>query len=364
MSSRTIVHQLEVASNLYRFIEDEALPDTGVSSAAFWKGFDAIVAEFAPRNNALLAERDRLQLELDAWHKAHPGPIKNMLAYRAFLEKIGYLVKDPGKVKCTTSNVDAELAVQAGPQLVVPILNARYALNAANARWGSLYDALYGTDAIPETDGCERGPGYNEKRGAKVIEYARYVLDRTVPLKKGSHIDSTGYAVVQGQLQVRLRSGARVGLAQPKQFKGFQGDAAHPSSVLFEHNGIHLDLQINARHPIGQTDPAGVCDLVVEAALSTILDLEDSIAAVDADDKVLAYRNWLGILKGTLVEQVSKGGRSFTRTLNPDRVYQRPDGQGEIKLHGRSLLFVRNVGNLMSNPSILYTGTEIGRAHV
>jgi malate synthase len=362
MSSRTIVHRLEVASNLYRFIEDEALPGTGVSSADFWKGFDAIVSEFAPRNIALLAERDRLQVEMDAWHKAHPGPIKNMKAYRAHLEKIGYLVKDPGKVKCTTSNVDAELAIQAGPQLVVPILNARYALNAANARWGSLYDALYGTDAISEANGCERGPGYNEKRGAKVIEYARYVLDRTVPLKKGSHIDSVGYAIVGGQLQVRLKSGASVGLAKPKQLIGYQGDAAHPGSVLFEHNGIHLDLQINPKHPIGQTDPAGVSDLVVEAALSTILDLEDSIAAVDADDKVLAYRNWLGILKGTLVEEVSKGGRSFTRTLNPDRVYQRPDGQGQVTLHGRSLLFVRNVGNLMTNPAILYTGAD-GRTH-
>ena len=362
MTSRTIVHHLEVASNLYRFIEDEALPGTGVTSAAFWKGFDAIVSEFAPRNDALLAERDRLQVEMDAWHKAHPGPIKNMKGYRAFLEKIGYLVKDPGKVKCTTSNVDAELAIQAGPQLVVPILNARYALNAANARWGSLYDALYGTDAIPETDGRQKGPGYNEKRGAKVIEYARYVLDRTVPLKKGSHIDSVGYAIVGGQLQVRLNSGATVGLAKPKQLIGYQGDAAHPSSVLFEHNGIHLDLQINAKHPIGQTDPAGVCDLVVEAALSTILDLEDSIAAVDADDKVLAYRNWLGILKGTLVEEVAKGDRTITRRLNPDRVYQRPDGQGKVTLHGRSLLFVRNVGNLMSNPSILYTGAD-GRTH-
>ncbi|MEY2622649.1 MAG: hypothetical protein RIT26_2469 [Pseudomonadota bacterium] len=362
MTSRTIVHRLEVASNLYRFIEDEALPGTGVSSAAFWKGFDAIVAEFAPRNIALLAERDRLQVEMDQWHKAHPGPIKNMKAYRAFLEKIGYLVKDPGQVKCTTSNVDAELAIQAGPQLVVPILNARYALNAANARWGSLYDALYGTDAISEDHGCEKGPGYNEKRGAKVIEYARYVLDRTVPLKKGSHIDSVGYAIINGQLQVRLNSGATVGLAKPKQLIGHQGDAARPVSVLFEHNGIHLDLQINPQHPIGKTDPAGVSDLVVESALSTILDLEDSIAAVDADDKVLAYRNWLGILKGTLVEEVAKGGRTFTRTLNPDRVYQRPDGKGQVTLHGRSLLFVRNVGNLMTNPAILYTGTD-GRTH-
>jgi malate synthase len=358
MTSRTNVHRLEVASNLFRFIEDEVLPGTGVSSAQFWKGFDAIVAEFAPRNIALLEKRDRLQLEMDAWHKAHPGPIKNMKAYRAFLEKIGYLVKDPGKVKCTTTRVDAELAVQAGPQLVVPILNARYALNAANARWGSLYDALYGTDAIPETQGCEKGSGYNEKRGAKVIEYARYVLDRTVPLKKGSHIDSVAYSISNGALQVQLANGSVVGLAKPKQLIGYQGSAEKPGSVLFQHNGIHLDLQINPQHPIGQTDPAGVCDLVVEAALSTILDLEDSIAAVDADDKVLAYRNWLGILKGTLVEEVAKGGRTITRTLNPDRVYQRPDGKGQISLHGRSLLFVRNVGSLMTNPAIHYIGAD------
>ena len=357
-TSRTPVHSLQVATELHRFIEQEVLPGTGVASAAFWRGFDAIVQDLAPKNIALLAERDRLQAELDAWHTRNPGPIKKMKAYRQFLEKIGYLVPPPKKAQATTKNVDAELALQAGPQLVVPILNARYALNAANARWGSLYDALYGTDALPETDGCERGKGYNPQRGAKVIEYARYVLDRTVPLKKGSHIDSTGYAVVKGEVVVTLSNGKTTKLDKAKQFVGYQGDAAAPSSLLFQHNGLHLDLQINKKHPIGATDPAGVSDLVVEAALSTILDLEDSVAAVDAADKVLGYRNWLGIVQGTLTEAVEKGGKTFTRGLNPDRVYTAPKGKGEVRLHGRSLLFLRNVGHLMTNPAILYTGKD------
>jgi malate synthase len=362
MTARTSIYKLQVATNLYDFIDKQVLPGTGVSSVTFWKGFDALVQDLAPKNKALLAERDRLQRELDQWHSAHPGPVSDMAAYQAFLTKIGYLVPVPAKVKATTANVDAELATQAGPQLVVPILNARYALNAANARWGSLYDALYGTDAISEADGCAKGPGYNEKRGAKVIEYARYVLDRTVPLKAGSHIDSIGYSVVQGQLQVALKGGKTSPLANPKQLVGYQGDAAHPSSVLLIHNGLHLDIQINAKHPIGANDPAHVCDLVVEAALSTILDLEDSVAAVDADDKLLAYSNWLGILKGTLTEEVSKGGSSFKRGLNPDRVYQSPQGGAEVRLHGRSLLFLRNVGHLMTNPAILYQGAD-GQMH-
>jgi malate synthase len=362
MTARTSIYKLQVATNLYDFIDKQVLPGTGVSSVTFWKGFDALVQDLAPKNKALLAERDRLQRELDQWHSAHPGPVSDMAAYQAFLTKIGYLVPVPAKVKATTANVDAELATQAGPQLVVPILNARYALNAANARWGSLYDALYGTDAISEADGCAKGPGYNEKRGAKVIEYARYVLDRTVPLKAGSHIDSIGYSVVQGQLQVALKGDKTSPLANPKQLVGYQGDAAHPSSVLLIHNGLHLDIQINAKHPIGANDPAHVCDLVVEAALSTILDLEDSVAAVDADDKLLAYSNWLGILKGTLSEEVSKGGSSFKRGLNPDRVYQSPQGGAEVRLHGRSLLFLRNVGHLMTNPAILYQGAD-GQMH-
>lgn len=356
---RTDIHGLKVDSALKRFIDEQVLPGTGVETAAFWRGFDAIVSELAPKNAALLAERDRLQTELDTWHSANPGPIKDMAAYRGFLEKIGYLVEPPKGAQATTTNVDAELAQQAGPQLVVPILNARYALNAANARWGSLYDALYGTDAIPEEGGAQKGPGYNEVRGAKVIGYARQVLDQAAPLATGSHKDSTGYKVEDGKLAVMLKGGESVGLKDPAQFVGYQGEASAPSSVLFKHNGLHLDLQINRAHPIGQTDPAGVSDLVLESALSTILDLEDSVAAVDAEDKLLAYANWLGILKGTLTEQVAKGGKTFTRGLNADRIYKGANG-GEVRLHGRSLLFVRNVGHLMTNPAILWgDGKEI-----
>ncbi|MGC4078682.1 MAG: malate synthase G [Rubrivivax sp.] len=354
---RTTFHRLHVDTLLARFIEDQVLPGTGVEPAAFWAGFDAIVADLAPKNAALLAERDRLQTELDAWHAKHPGPIKNMAKYRAFLEKIGYLVPVPAKVKATTKNVDSELALQAGPQLVVPITNARYALNAANARWGSLYDALYGTDALPETDGATRAGAYNPVRGAKVVEYARHVLDRTVPLAKGSHIDSTGYRVEGGQLVVTLKDGKAVALKKPAQFVGYQGEAGAPSSVLFVHHGLHLDLRIDRGTTIGASDPAGVCDLVVEAALSTILDLEDSVAVVDGADKVLAYSNWLGILKGTLTEQITKAGKTFTRGLNPDRRYTGPNGE-EVVLHGRSLLFVRNVGHLMTTPAVLFGDDE------
>jgi malate synthase len=358
---RTQIHSLQVATQLQDFINTQVLPDTGVSQEKFWRGFDAIVQDLAPKNIALLAERDRIQLDMDAWHTKNPGPIKKMKAYRAFLEKIGYLVPQPANVKATTKNVDAELALQAGPQLVVPVLNARYALNAANARWGSLYDALYGTDALPETNGAEKGKGYNPVRGAKVIEYARYVLDRTAPLKSGSHIDSTGYTVVGGELVVSLKNGKTTKLAKAAQFIGFQGNAAAPSSVLLQHNGLHLDIQINRNTAIGASDAAGVSDLIVEAALSTILDLEDSVAVVDAEDKVLAYGNWLGIVKGTLTESVEKNGKTFTRGLNADRVYTGKDGQ-PVKLHGRSLLFLRNVGHLMTNPAILYTGKD-GATH-
>ena len=374
-SAMTPVHRLQVASNLYQFIDTKVLPGTGVTTADFWRGFDAIVADLAPKNIALLAERDRLQTELDAWHKSHPGPIttgdssspNDMKAYQKFLSDIGYLVAAPKKVKTTTDNVDAELAKQAGPQLVVPILNARYALNAANARWGSLYDALYGTDVISEVDGCEKGKGYNPKRGAKVIDYARHVLDRTAPLASGSHVDSVAYSVRAGKLAVRLKNGKSVGLLNTKQFIGYQGNMTQPTSVLLQHHGLHLDIQINAATPIGKTDPAGVCDLVLEAALSTILDLEDSVAVVDADDKVLAYSNWLGILQGTLTESVTKDGKTFTRGLNADRMYT-PAGTASgsksstskkpIVLHGRSLMFLRNVGHLMTNPAITYTAPD------
>jgi malate synthase len=360
MTARTSAGRLQVATVLHRFIEAQVLPASGLDAGAFWRGFDALAHELAPKNAALLAERDRLQTEIDGWHRAHPGPIVDKAGYRALLEDIGYLVPVPANVMARTANVDSEIAKQAGPQLVVPITNARYALNAANARWGSLYDALYGTDALPEDGGNERGRAYNPKRGAKVIEYARHVLDRTAPLKHGSHVDSTGYAVAGGKLVVRLAGGKSSGLEEPKQFVGYQGDAAAPSSVLLVHHGLHLDLRIDRATPIGRADAAGVADLVIESAVTTILDLEDSVAVVDADDKVQAYGNWVGLLDGTLTEQVAKGDKTITRRLNPDRRYTAPGGNGAVTLHGRSLLFLRNVGHLMTSPAILLEdGREI-----
>ena len=361
MTARTPLHGLQVANELHRFVEEQVLPGTGVNSEAFWAGFSQIVSDLAPKNAALLAERDRIQAEMDAWHQAHPGPIADMAAYQAFLAQIGYIVPAPADVHATTSNVDDELAVQAGPQLVVPVLNARYALNAANARWGSLYDALYGTDAIPEDGGAEKGAGYNPARGAKVIAFARQFLDQSAPLAGASHQDAAGYAIVDGQLAVKLANGGSAALANPAQLVGYQGDAAAPSSVLLVNNGLHIDIRIDRSTTIGASDAAGVADVVLEAALSTILDLEDSVAAVDAEDKVLGYSNWLGILRGTLTETFSKGGKALTRGLNQDRVYTAANGQGEVTLHGRSLLFVRNVGHLMTNPAILWgaEGQEI-----
>jgi malate synthase len=369
MTNRTPCHRLQVADVLYRFIEDKVLPGTGIDSAAFWKGFDAIAHDLASKNAALLAERDRLQTELDKWHKANPGPIKNMEAYRAHLESIGYLVPQPQDVQSTTTNVDAELALQAGPQLVVPILNARYALNAANARWGSLYDALYGTDAILESDGATKagpnGTGYNPIRGAKVVAFARGFLDQAAPLASGSHREVTAYQVVDGKLSAKLQNGSTTGLADESKFIGYQGQASEPTSVLLINNGLHIDIQIDRGTRIGKDDPAGVADVVIESALSTILDLEDSVAAVDAQDKVLAYSNWLGILQASLSESVTKGDKTFTRSLNGDRQYTAGVGaanakDGVVTLHGRSLLFLRNVGHLMTNPAILLeNGQEI-----
>ncbi|KSW25195.1 MULTISPECIES: malate synthase G [unclassified Pseudomonas] len=359
MTQRITRQRLQVADVLQRFIEEEALPGTGVQAEAFWKGFDALVHELAPKNRALLAERDRLQTELDTWHRAHPGPIQDMPAYRAFLESIGYLLPAPASVQATTANVDSEITRQAGPQLVVPVMNARYALNAANARWGSLYDALYGTDAISEDDGAEKGKGYNPRRGEKVIAFARAFLDQAAPLAQGSHADASAYRIEQGQLRVTLEDGSVSGLAEPAKFVGYQGEPLSPKAVLLKNNGLHFEIQIDPTSPIGQTDAAGVKDVLVEAALSTILDCEDSVAAVDAEDKTLVYRNLLGLMKGDLSEAVEKGGQSFVRRMSPDRQYTAADGSS-LTLHGRSLLFIRNVGHLMTTPAILdESGAEI-----
>jgi malate synthase len=359
MTARTACHDLQVDTILYRFIEDKVLPGTGIDSDRWWRGFAQIVHDLSPKNAQLLAERDRLQSELDAWHSAHPGPVRDIPAYRKFLESIGYLLPVPKEVKVTTDHVDAELSTTAGPQLVVPILNARYVLNAANARWGSLYDALYGTDALPETDGATRDGGYNAVRGAKVIAFARGFLDQVVPLAAGSHADVAEYSVDGAYLKAVMQDGSATGLADASKFVGYQGEASAPTAVLLKNNGLHIELRINRNSTIGKQDIAGVADIVVESALSTILDLEDSVAVVDGTDKVAAYENWLGILKGTLVEQVSKGGKTFQRTLSPDREYHGADGK-TLKLHGRSLLFLRNVGHLMTNPAILIgDGKEI-----
>ncbi|SEP67920.1 malate synthase [Azotobacter beijerinckii] len=351
MGKRITRHRLQVAENLARFIEDEALPGTGLDSARFWLGFDALVHELAPKNRALLAERDRLQAELDAWHRAHPGPVRDLAAYRGFLEGIGYLLPRPPRVTVGTANVDREIAVQAGPQLVVPMSNARYALNAANARWGSLYDALYGTDALGGAHGPEPGSPYDPRHGARVIARARAFLDQAAPLAQGSHAEATAYRVVDGRLQVGLGQ-TLTGLKHPERFAGYQGDLGNPGAILLRNHGLHVEIQIDRTHPIGKTDVAGVKDVLLEAALSAIMDCEDSVAAVDAEDKVLVYRNWLGLMKGDLVENVSKGGKTFSRRLNLDRQYLAADGS-TLTLPGRALMFVRNVGHLMTNPAIL-----------
>jgi len=352
MDKRIARNRLQVAEALHQFIQQEALPGTGLDADAFWAGLDGLIHDLTPRNRALLAERDRLQAELDAWYRQHPGPIADADAYRAFLQEIGYLASAPDNVTIHTTKVDTEITQQAGPQLVVPVTNARYALNAANARWGSLYDALYGTDALPEDDGATRSGGYNPVRGAKVIAYARKFLDENVPLAHGSHADAASYTVADQALRVTLADGTATGLADAALCVGFRGRADAPEAIVFRHHGLHFELQIDATHPIGKQDRAGVKDILIEAALTTIIDFEDSIAAVDAQDKVGAYRNWLGLMQGNLTEEVSKGGKTFTRALNPDRAYT--DLQGKAcTLHGRSLLFVRNVGHLMTNPAIL-----------
>lgn len=352
MTERVQVGGLQVAKVLLNFVNNEAIPGTGLAADQFWSGAEALINDLAPKNRALLAKRDALQAQIDGWHQAHAGQTHDAAAYKAFLQEIGYLLPEPADFKITTENVDAEIATMAGPQLVVPVMNARFALNASNARWGSLYDALYGTDVISEADGAEKGKGYNKVRGDKVIAYARAFLDQAAPLAAGSHVDSTGYRIEASKLVVSLKGGSNSGLQNDAQLIGFQGDAAAPTAVLLKHNGLHFEIQIDASTPVGQTDAAGVKDVLMEAALTTIMDCEDSVAAVDADDKVVIYKNWLGLMKGDLAEEVAKGGTTFTRTMNPDRVYTSVDG-GVVTLHGRSLLFVRNVGHLMTIDAIV-----------
>jgi len=361
MTDRVTVGNLRVARVLHDFITNEALPGTGVDPDSFWAGVDKVVADLAPVNQDLLARRDELQAQIDKWHRQRViGPF-DAAEYQAFLTEIGYLQPEPEDFTITTSGVDDEITNTAGPQLVVPILNARFALNASNARWGSLYDALYGTDVISEDDGAEKGSGgYNQVRGDKVIAYARKFLDESVPLASGSYVDATGFRIEDGQLLVTLGDDLSTGLATPEEFAGYLGEPDAPTAVLLVHNGLHVEILIDADSPVGSTDKAGVKDVVLESAVTTIMDFEDSVAAVDADDKVLGYRNWLGLNRGDLTEEVSKGGKSFTRVLNEDRTFTAPDGESELTLPGRSLLFVRNVGHLMTNDAIVFEdGSEV-----
>ena len=348
MSTHTQIGGMQVANALKALLENDILPGTGVTAGQFWSGLEGIMNDLAPKNRALLAKRDELQAKIDAWHQANGKG--DFAAYKTFLTEIGYLVPQGPDFQIETENVEPEIATQAGPQLVVPVMNARFALNAANARWGSLYDALYGTDVLPETGGAEKGAAYNPVRGAKVVEYARDFLDDAATLVDASHKDATDYAVVDGTLVVTLKDGTTTGLADPAQFVGYrQGDAA---AVLLKQHGLHFEIQFDRHHPIGKEDPAGIKDVLVEAALTTIMDCEDSVAAVDAEDKALAYGNWLGLMKGTLSEQVAKGGKTITRSMSPDRSYTAPDGS-TLTLKGRAMLFVRNVGHLMTNPAIV-----------
>ncbi|OBI92509.1 malate synthase G [Mycobacterium sp. 1245805.9] len=352
MTDRVSVGNLRVARVLYDFVNNEALPGTDIDPDTFWAGVDKVVADLTPQNQDLLNRRDELQAQIDKWHRHRVIEPIDAEAYREFLVEIGYLQPEPDDFTITTSGVDDEITTTAGPQLVVPVLNARFALNAANARWGSLYDALYGTDVIPETDGAEKGTSYNRVRGDKVIAYARGFLDQAVPLASGSWADATGISIADGQLQITLGTDS-TGLAQPEKFVGYSGELGSPSwSVLLVNHGLHIEILIDPESPVGATALAGVKDVVLESAVTTIMDFEDSVTAVDADDKVLGYRNWLGLNRGDLVEEVSKGGKTFTRALNADRTYSTPDG-GELTLPGRSLLFVRNVGHLMTNDAIV-----------
>lgn len=359
MTERIQVSGLQVSQAIHDLVKHEIIPGTGIDLEAFWQSFSAIIDEFAPKNRQLLKKRDQLQAQIDAWHQQHNGRVHNPREYKAFLTEIDYLVPEGEDFSITTENVDPEIAQQAGPQLVVPVMNARFALNAANARWGSLYDGLYGTDVLPETGGAEKTAEYNPVRGALVIAYARKLLDDTTPLAGRSHKEATQYRVIDGQLQVVLDDGAQVGLSDPGRFVGYRGKAESPDTILLKNNNIHMEVQVDRSSQIGSSDAAGVKDILMEAALTTIMDCEDSVAAVDAEDKALVYRNWLGLMKGDLEETLSKGGKTIVRRMNPDREYTTPAGDALV-LPGRSLLFVRNVGHLMTNPAILDAeGNEI-----
>src|SRR5689334_13654618 len=352
MTDRVTVGNLRVAQVLYDFINNEALPGTDIDPDSFWAGVDKVVTDLSPQNEDLLARRDDLQAQIDNDHRQHVIEPLDPDGYKQFLTDIGYLQPEPDDFTITTAGVDDEITTTAGPQLVVPILNARFALNAANARWGSLYDALYGTDVISEEDGAEKGNSYNKVRGDKVIAYARKFLDTAVPLSSGSWSDATGLKIDDGRLVIELRDESN-GLASPEQFVGYTGELGSPQwSVLLRNHGLHVEILVDPDSPVGSTDAAGIKDVVLESAITTIMDFEDSVAAVDADDKVLGYRNWLGLNKGDLTEEVAKGDKTFTRVLNQDRNYTTPDGEGELTLPGRSLMFVRNVGHLMTNDAI------------
>ncbi|WP_213687402.1 malate synthase G [Acinetobacter sp. WY4] len=355
MTARIQKGKLAIAKELYDFIENEALPGSGLDSETYWKNFEQVVVDLSPKNKALLAKRDDIQAKIDEWHHNNTFELQ---AYKAFLTEIGYLLPEVEDFQISTKNVDEEIAILAGPQLVVPVRNARYCLNAANARWGSLYDALYGFDVISEEDGAEKGKGYNPKRGEKVVAFAKNFLDETFPLAQGSHADATQYAVEANALVVTLKDGSKTTVADAAKFVGYNGEASAPTEIVFKNNGLHAIVQIDASSPIGQTDAAGVKDVVLEAAVTTIQDLEDSIAAVDAEEKVEGYRNWLGLMKGTLEESIEKNGKTVTRKLNEDRTFKNVEG-GETKVHGRSLMLLRNVGHLMTNPAILVDGAEI-----
>ncbi|MES0197675.1 malate synthase G [Mesorhizobium sp. M0011] len=350
MTDRIEIAGLRIARELHEFVAREALPGTEIEADAFWNGFSAIIHDLAPKNRALLAARDAIQEQVDGWYRDHGAPV-DVEAYKGFLKEIGYIVLEGPPFSVSTDNVDPEIADVAGPQLVVPVMNARYALNAANARWGSLYDALYGTDAIPETDGAEKGKAFNPARGAKVVAWTKTFLDEAAPLTSGKWAGVNGLSLAQGALRLSAGAGSTT-LADPRQFVGYRGDAANPDTVLLVRNGLHIEIVIDRNNQIGRTDPAGIADVILESALTTIQDCEDSVAAVDAPDKVVVYRNWLGLMKGDLTEEITKGGKSFVRKLNPDRSYTAPAG-GTLTVPGRSLMLVRNVGHLMTNPAIL-----------